>query len=107
MYDKVLGTLDSLCCYEEYWGVLFVCLFNLVGHLTELSLQSCHSFSGLQLTFPFGSFRLCWPTWHLSYTGIGSGVNQIFGQSLYSESGVPLSSSLFPEFLPSFSLKVP
>lgn len=71
-----------------FFVVVVVCLFNLVGNLPELSPQSCHSLVGLQLKFLVSSFRLCRATWHLSYICIGSAVGQIFGQSLYPESGL-------------------
>lgn len=100
VHDKVVGTLGSLCCYEDYWGS-FVCFFNEVGNShckpVTLSVGCSRNFHSVSLGFAE----------HLSYTGIGSKVNQAFGQSLCPVSRVPLSGSLFPEFSSSFSLNVP
>lgn len=85
--------------YEDYWGSF--CFFNGVGNShckpVTLSVGCSRNFHSASLGFAE----------HLSYTGIGSKVNQVFGQSLCPVSRVLLSDSLFPEFSSSFSLNVP
>lgn len=100
VHDKAVGTLGPLCSMKTI-GAVFICFFNGVGNShckpVTLSVGCSRNFHSASLGFAE----------HLSYTGIGSKVNQVFGQSFCPVSRVLLSDSLFPEFSSSFSLNVP
>lgn len=63
------------------WRILgfFVSLFNLVGNLTKLSPENCHTFSGLWLKFLFSWFWALLDSWvSILHTCIGSEGENIF-----------------------------
>lgn len=66
-------------------------------------MQSHRSSGELLLKFPLGVLRFGWHCVLSPTHALFQGVDQVLGQSLYPESGAPLSGSPSSEFPPFFS----